>query len=298
MGWWVDCGSLHGATTPIFTPGESLMAAVSSDVALPVGGIILVSHPLVASWSLGENPVLLGRATAAPLASFPSWRRCLLGSHLAAEILAPCHGYFGGTTLSCCRQKGGCPPHVWSSGFLVGAEGSSCCCCFGCLQRTATGSIDAMVSEVQDNVDWRHLWHQQRGRLGSQRIAAGGFNIAGTTWCGTTSDDDASDFLGLLTRLWLLHARGSNEMNLVSSRASVLFQNYGGGASMLTSLTASSEWVRSGSCGGSVCPPCTRWSPTADAVRLPRVVSCLEPVFPLRREVLLWCSVTTTKGLA
>jgi hypothetical protein len=43
---------------------------------------------------------------------------------------------------------------------------------------------------------------------------------------------------------------------------------------------------------------CESWSPTADAARPPRVVSCSDLVLPLRQEILLCCSGTAVRGLA
>jgi hypothetical protein len=89
--------------------GESLLAAASSDVALPAGGVILEFHRLRAL-SLGENPVHLGRATAVPLASCPLEASFLRPASTVA-IPTHCHGCPGCSDTSVMRRAGmGLPP--------------------------------------------------------------------------------------------------------------------------------------------------------------------------------------------
>jgi hypothetical protein len=60
--------------------------AAPSGVTFPVEGTIKGYHVLAARGSHGENPVLCGCATTAPLASYPSWRWWWLAGGVALCI--------------------------------------------------------------------------------------------------------------------------------------------------------------------------------------------------------------------
>jgi hypothetical protein len=75
----------------VLAPGESLLAAVSLDVALPIGGVTRELHP-AALWSLGENHVLLDARRWRHWRRSP-WGRRLLRPRLAAVMLVPRYGF-------------------------------------------------------------------------------------------------------------------------------------------------------------------------------------------------------------
>jgi hypothetical protein len=109
---------------------------------------------LCCAWSLGENPVLLGRVTVAPLVSFPPWRRCLLRSRSSVVMSVPCHGCFGRWDNSVMRRTGrGLPSSRLKQQLSHWCRGSPYCCSFVYLQRNAAAGIDAIASAVRDNVD-------------------------------------------------------------------------------------------------------------------------------------------------
>jgi hypothetical protein len=68
----VDGAACCECAARVVAPGESLVAAASSDVALPVGGAIRELHPSCAR-SLGENLALLDERRRR------HWRHPLLG---------------------------------------------------------------------------------------------------------------------------------------------------------------------------------------------------------------------------
>jgi hypothetical protein len=146
----------------VLAPGESLLAAVSLDVALPIGGVTRELHP-AALWSLGENHVLLDARRWRHWRRSP-WGRRLLRPRLAAVMLVPRYGFLSRCDFPVVRRaRRGRLPHVGDISFLHGGRGSSSCCCAGYLQRTATAVIDAMASTVRDNIERWRLWQQQRG---------------------------------------------------------------------------------------------------------------------------------------
>jgi hypothetical protein len=195
--------------------GESPMAAASSVVALSVG-VPCWSYTSSASWSLGENPVLLGRATAASLTSCPPWRRCLLRPALAAMppvtiTVAPT----ASSTRSCDGLAGGCPLTAEEAACLLVARGRL----LAFVSSTCSGPrrLALMRSPVQyGTASFDGACGDNSGRrLDLQRIVAGCSSMPEASRCGTTSTDGACDILGLLARRQLLLVRGSNERNSV-----------------------------------------------------------------------------------
>jgi hypothetical protein len=221
------------------------------------------SYTLAALWSLGKNPCPAGRAIAVPLASSPPWRRRLLRPRSAVVMLVPCYGSTTVTILLCGGQEGGCLPHIWGSRLLVGSKGSSFWCYIANLQwTTAAAGIVAMASAVRDYVE------------GQERTTQLATNCSGFFQHGWNHPmrynvvRPRKRHPCLLAWGWRLHARGSNEVNLDFGGGSVLDQNYGCGASLLTFLVASSKQFRS-------------MSFVAGVARPPRVESCSDSVLSL-----------------
>jgi hypothetical protein len=174
------------------------------------------SYTSSASWSLGENPVLLGRATTASLTSCPPWRRCLLRPALAAMppatiTVAPA----ASSTRSCDGLAGGCPLTAEVAACLLVARGRL----LAFVSSTCSGPrrLALMRSPVRcGTTSFDGACGNNCGRrLGLQRTVAGCSSIPEASRCGTTSIDGACDIIGLLARRQLLLVRGSNERNSV-----------------------------------------------------------------------------------
>jgi hypothetical protein len=116
-----------------------------------------------------------------------------------------------------------------------------------------------------------------------QRIVAGRFSLAGATRCDTSSADGAGDILDLLIRRQLPLARISNKRNSVFIGGLRLFNAFGGGAPLLTTLAAIFETCPEREHHGGIDDPVDERSPTAEAARPPRVECSLDPVFSLRQ---------------
>jgi hypothetical protein len=179
-------------------------------------GVPCWSYTSSASWSLGENPVLLGRATAASLTSCPPWRRCLLRPALAAMppvtiTVAPT----ASSTRSCDGLAGGCPLTAEEAACLLVARGRL----LAFVSSTCSGPqrLALMRSPVRyGTASFDGACGDNSGRrLDLQRIVAGCSSMPEASRCGTTSTDGACDILGLLARRQLLLVRGSNERNSV-----------------------------------------------------------------------------------
>ena len=155
-GW--DSPGVSLAGIPAGGGGDSVRGRRS-----PRWGRHLGAHPCYAG-SRGENPVRLGRATAAPLASLPSWRRRLLRPNSACSIAGAVvvHGW-----LSPVARHGGRCRSVARWGLLsprgggqyyAGCQGSSHVCWFWLLATDRGGwHCLAIVSSARDCVGGRRL---------------------------------------------------------------------------------------------------------------------------------------------
>ena len=112
----------------------------------PVGGAILEPHPRCTG-SLGESPVHLGRATAAPSASSPPWRRRFqrpFSAYGNAGVVMAMGGFcrwLGKAADADGWLEGGCSAFVAAAKFTPAGRGfctgvGSCC-----LQRTTAAGV-------------------------------------------------------------------------------------------------------------------------------------------------------------
>ena len=155
--------------------------------------------------SLGENPVQFsGRVTAAPLASCPPWRHRLLRPNSALALLVTtAHG----RPLSVVASSGlvqvgelhrGRKARAVAFAPLVAVRGFLTSSIWLLAADLGGWRCLAAVSAVRDNVRRRRLRHRHRATTWLAADCGGWLSSAGLLRCDSSSEDGASDYLGLL----------------------------------------------------------------------------------------------------
>jgi len=155
--------------------------------------------------SLGENPVqFFGRVTAASLASSPPWRHRLLRLNSALAFpVTTAHGrplsvVVSHSLVHVGELHGGCKARAVASAPLVAVRGFLTSSVWLLVADRGGWRYFAAVSAVRDNVRRRRLRHRHRATTWLAADCGGWLSSAGLLRCDSSSEDGASDYLGLL----------------------------------------------------------------------------------------------------